>query len=51
MRSAVKRVEEEFSGRVKKESRGALWQGGARRSMPTEVRIVHKRSHSDICAV
>jgi len=45
------RVEEEFSSRVKKESGGALWQGGARRSTPTRVRIVYKRSNSDIHAV
>ena len=47
----IARVEEEFSSRVEKESRGALWQRSARRSTPTGVRIVHKRSNSDICTV
>jgi len=42
-------MEEQFSGRVKKESKEALWQGGARRSMPTGVRMVYKRSNSDVC--
>ena len=46
-RSAT-RVEEELSSRIKEESRGALQQGDTRRSMPTGVRIVYKRSNSDI---
>jgi len=50
MRSIARRMEEEFSNRVKKESRGALQQGDAR-STPTGVRIVHKRSNSDIHTV
>ena len=50
MRSAA-RVKKELSGRIKEESREVLWQGNARKSMPTRVRIVHERSNSDICAV
>ena len=46
-RSAV-RVEKKFSGRGKKESREALWQRGARGSMPTGTRIVHREGNSDI---
>jgi len=49
-RSAV-RVEEKLSSRIKEESRGALQQGSTRRSMPTRVRMVYKRSNSDIHAV
>jgi len=45
------RVEEEFSSRVEEESRGALQQGSARRSMPTGIRVVHRESNSDIYAV
>jgi len=44
-------VEEEFGSRIKEESRGILWQRGARESTPTRVRMVHKRGDSDICAV
>jgi len=51
MRSATRRVEEEFGSRVKKENRETLWQRGARESTPTGVRVVYKRSNSNIYAV
>ena len=51
MRSTARRVEKEFSSRVEEESRGTLWQRSARESMPTRVRMVHRASNSDICAV
>ena len=47
----IARIEEKFSGRVKEESRGALWQRSARESIPIRIRMVHKRSDSDVCAV
>jgi len=50
IRSAA-RVKEEFSSRVEEESRGALWQGDAKRSIPTRVKMVHERSNSNVRAV
>jgi len=47
----IARIKEEFSGRVKEESKGALWQRSARESMPIRIRIVHKRSDSNVYAV
>jgi len=44
-------VEEKFDGRIEEESRGALWQRGARESTPARVRIVHEGDNSDVCAV
>jgi len=51
MRSIARRMEKEFSGRVKKESRGALWQEGAKRNTLTGVRMVYERSDSDVYVV
>jgi len=42
MRSAA-RVEEKLSGRVKKESRGALWKRHSRRGAIIGSRMVYKR--------
>jgi len=47
MRSAA-RMEEELNGRVKEESRGALWKGSTGKSMPIKIRVVHRRSNSFI---
>jgi len=44
-------MEEEFSGRIKKESRETLWQRDARENTSTRARIVHKGGDSDIRAV
>ena len=51
MRSTARRVEEEFGGKIEKESRGALRQKNATRSKAIRVRMVHKGSNSNICAV
>jgi len=51
MRSTVRRVEEEFGGRIEEKSRGALWQKGTTRSKAIRVRMVHKGSNSNICVV
>jgi len=45
MRSTA-RIEEEFGGRVKEESKGALWQRSAGGSMPIGIRVVHRGSNS-----
>jgi len=45
MKSAARRMEEEFSDGVEEESRGALWQRGTRGSTPTRVRVVHVRGY------
>jgi len=51
MKSTARNIEKKFGGRIEKESRGVLWQRGARESNPTRVRMVHKGGDSDICAV
>ena len=50
-RSAARGMEEKFNRRTEKESKEALWQKGATRSKATRVRVVHRKSNSDICAV
>ena len=50
MRSAA-RMEEEFNRRVKKESRGALWERRPRRGAIIRIGMVHKGNNSDICRV
>jgi len=47
MRSTA-RIEKEFSGRVKEESKEALWQRCTWGSMFTRIRLVYKRSSSII---
>jgi len=51
MRDTARRVEEEFSGRIEEESRGALQQKGATRSKAIRFGIVHRESNSNICVV
>jgi len=44
-------MEEELNRRAEKESRGALWQRDTTRSKAIRVRVVHRESDSNICAV
>jgi len=44
-------MEEKFRGRVKEESRGALWQRYTRGSTPIRIRLVHGRGSSTIPSV
>jgi len=48
---SIAKVEEELSGRIEEKGEGALWQRSTRESTSTRVRMVHKGSNSDICAV
>jgi len=48
---SIARMKEEFGRRIEEESRGTLWQRSARGSMPTRVRVVHRGSNSNVCAV
>ena len=50
MRSAV-RMEKEFSRRVKKEGRGALWKRYSRRGIIIRIWMVYKENDSNICSM
>jgi len=50
MRGAA-RVEEELNRRAEKKDREVLWQKSAIRSKAIRVRVVHRGSNSNVCAV